>query len=716
MSACRNWTASSAIPWAGRVLALCLGLAALFAPAPCAAWEEVPRQVLAVYDSATEPSPDASFLFEGVQTVLNYYGIMPRYHDIRQPLPGPEVMASCVGFVASLRQEAAPDPRAWLDWVAAQMAAGRKAVFLNSLGVNLAGGDSGLRTRLSRVLGGLGLTYEPQATANSRVIRFGARNPAMVEFERPYPPLGTLFEFFRPVSPEVAVHLTLARTDRPGQESAVVVTGKGGGLALEGTVFWMDPVSFRKQWHLNPFAFLSEALGLADRPAPDPTTLNGLRAAFSHVDADGFSGLSQIDKKSTCAEMLRDRVITAFGFPVTFSLIVAEVDPGLAGGPKSLEVARDILALPNVEPGSHSFSHPFYWDANSTRKADYDERFPFAIPGYAFDERTEIVGSAEWITRHASPPGKPCRIIQWSGDCMPTEAQLAMADEAGMLNINGGDTVFDQTRDSLFGVAPLYRPVGRRFQIHIGQANENILTNKWEGPFYAFRNIIETMRRTESPRRLKPIDIYYHVFSAELPASLRALEEVHAWVLAQDTARMFTSRYLEMMRGYLSATIRKDGPRRFEFSGYGACATFRLPADSPPPDLARCENVLGYAREPQGLYVSLVPGKGRAVLVLADPGKASGARPPGDGVNARVPHLRKASGLVTDFAVAGQGLGLTYQGFGPGRVELAGLAPGAVLEARGEALSGGPRAVTVSPDGTLNLTGLATGGLEVRPR
>lgn len=161
-------------------------------------------------------------------------------------------------------------------------------------------------------------------------------------------------------------------------------------------------------------------------------------------------------------------------------------------------------------------------------KFNYDI-YGFPVSGYTFSLNTEIVASARYVTERLSPKAKPCRVIQWSGSCDPTETALRVADEAGILNINGGDTYTDAVMPSLTTVSGLVNPVGKRMQVYTGQANENILTNLWTGPFHGYRDIIEAMRFTETPRRLMPINIYYHFYSAEKHASLRALQDVHEW-------------------------------------------------------------------------------------------------------------------------------------------------------------------------------------------
>lgn len=268
--------------------------------------------------------------------------------------------------------------------------------------------------------------------------------------------------------------------------------------------YWEDPLSFQHKWYIDPFAFLSRTLDIKNTPIPDPTTLNGLRVAFSHVDADGFSGTNQIDRKKVCAEIMRDAIFKTIDFPISYSVIQAEIDPAVQGSEHLMNVARSIMELDNIEPASHTFSHPFFWDPESSQKDRYDDRFAFDIPGYKFDAFKEIVNSVEFVTDELCPDGKSCRLLFWSGACDPLAEHQQMANENGILAINGGDTLWDPAHDSLFGVAPLIRPLRPGLnQIHIGQANDNILTNLWRGPFNGYRNIIETMKRTGSPRRLK---------------------------------------------------------------------------------------------------------------------------------------------------------------------------------------------------------------------
>ncbi len=100
---------------------------------------------------------------------------------------------------------------------------------------------------------------------------------------------------------------------------------------------------------------------------------------------------------------------------------------------------------------------------------------------------------------------------------------LIATDAAGVLNMNGGDTLITRADPSLTRVAPLGIPRGRHYQVYAPNQNENVYTELWRGPYYGYERVIETFELTELPRRLKPVNIYYHAYSATKTASLAAL-------------------------------------------------------------------------------------------------------------------------------------------------------------------------------------------------
>lgn len=683
------------------ILGLCL------VPAGATAENALPRKVLVLLDREGPRAHVENIVYQACQTVLNYYGMLPEYRNVNEgPLPGDEFMSGYRGVITAFSEGLVVDPEKYLGWLLQQMEAGRRVVVLGPLGVQPYDGRTSEMLRLlNGVYEKLGLRFEGDSTSVRSLLRYGQKDPDGVEFERDYPPFPVGYRRFIPSGEDLRVYLSILRKDRADSESAVIVTGPHGGFAMEGYILWQDPVTYKRQWYLNPFLFFREALGLEETPAPDPTTLNGMRVAVSHVDGDAFSGFSRIENSPLCAEAIRDHVLKKYDFPVTVSVIVGEVASEALGDEALMALAREIFALPNVEPASHSYSHPYYWHPGYKGKHRYDSLHGIEIPGYEFDPAMEIDYSVEYINRHLAPPEKPCRVFLWTGNCEPRASDVARCDMLGLLNMNGGDTVFDDTSDSYSSVAPYYRNVGGHGQVHTGQANENILTNYWEGPYHGFRNIITTMKRTGAPRRIAPIDIYYHFYSAEYPASLKALQDVYEWVMARETARMFTSDYLEMVQGYMNAEIYTTGPGRYEIRNYGACTTIRFDDDSLRVDLALSENILGFVKEPQGLYVSLAPGRDRAVVRVRE------AEPAGRAPAA--PYLQKAAGWVDGFEQESGRVFLEYRGFGTGPVEIGGLEPDRTYQVFGSALEGSPARLNSDAEGVLRVPSVAAGTLEI---
>jgi hypothetical protein len=100
------------------------------------------------------------------------------------------------------------------------------------------------------------------------------------------------------------------------------------------------------------------------------------------------------------------------------------------------------------------------------------------VPGYRFDLTREIVGSTNYIRDRLAPPGEPVRILLWSGDTAPGAAALRIAEQAGLLNMNGGDTSITRDNPSLTAVGARHR---RRASSFAPITNKNIYTNLWRG-------------------------------------------------------------------------------------------------------------------------------------------------------------------------------------------------------------------------------------------
>ncbi|TVM19242.1 hypothetical protein DPQ33_02465 [Oceanidesulfovibrio indonesiensis] len=474
-----------------------------------------------------------------------------------------------------------------------------------------------------------------------------------------------------------------------------------GSFAAIEYLGWEDPVTHDRKWYVDPFAFFELSIMSTEEslPAFVPAMLNGVRLAFTHVDGDAFNGFTNIKKGSSCAEVLLEEIFMRYDLPFTVSVIVAELDPAIKGNQAAMDVARKIFALPNVEPASHTYSHPYVWNPEGEILDESYGRYAYTIPGYTFDPHKEIVYSSQWIEEHLTPPGKPCRVLLWSGNCAPLAEQIDIADEAGLLHMNGGDTVYDAMHQSLFNVAPPYRYVKGRYQVYTGQANENILTDLWTHPYSGYRDIVKTMERTGSPRLLSPVNPYYHFYSAEREASLSSLHTVYEWLLKQELAHVYASTWIRAVRGFVTAKVSRQASNRYVLSDYGECRTVRFGKDSPDPDLDASSGIIGFNRTEEGLFVFIDPIAESATVVLAETGKA-------------IPHLRRASGRVEGYSSQGGAVSLEYRGHEPGFVELAGFEPGSMLQVRHGA--GAPQALASDKEGMIRLEGVPAGNMEVR--
>ncbi len=667
---------------------------------------EMLRKVLVLYNSETNQTADKNTVFVHFQTILNYLGVMPEYVDVNvRPLPDDKAMLEYRGVITSFNSSEMRKPEEFLSWINRQFVSGGKVVVIGNIGAPDSSDFPGYKKLLDDYYSNIGLMYGRDTTINRNLIRYVYKDKTMVEFERAYSEFPHSYVKFTPANENVKTHLSIKRVDRTDSDSVVIVTSPNGGYAHLGYIFWLDSMSYRKQWLLNPFKFLEESLGLKGMPRLDPTTLNGLRVAFAHIDGDSFSVISEIDRKSVCADIIKEKILKKYDFPASVSVITGEIAPEALGKESLMNLAREIFRMPNVEPASHSYSHPFYWDSDYEYKNDYDYRH-IQLPGYVYDSKKEIEGSINYINERLVPQGKVCETFFWTGNCEPVESDIEICDNLGALNINGDETIFDELRDSYLFVAPLYRKVGERYQFYSGQSNENVLTNNWTSPFYGYRKIVDTMKNTGFPKRLKPIDIYYHFYCGQYLASLKSLEYVYDWVLKQETAKVFASDYIKMARDYLEAKIYENEPGVYRIENYGKCLTVRFDNASKLPDIARSSNVIGYANDPQGLYVSLAAEKDHAVIVFNNKNADAETR-------VGVPYIKRASGWIYDFETSGKEIKFDYKGFGTGSIVVNGVAPNALYKISGEAVEAGGIKVMSNNKGHLVIDVVKTGGLEI---
>lgn len=569
--------------------------------------EPVPRRVLLVYDGANAPlqlTPG----FEAAAPVLEYLGYAVDYVDASAgELPAFRLTGRYAGVVSWFTGSLGRATSEWERWLKQRVIGRVPLVMLGEPAM-----DS---PALWRELGMA--VSAPRPPASVVIARRGPLGQGYEATPRPrrlgLPPLHS-------ISADNRVQVGL---EGDGERWDPVVLGPWGGLAAAPYVLEEIDTEGHTRWQLDPFRFFAQALGGVAFPAPDPTTENGLRVLTAHIDGDGFPSRAALPGTPYAAEVIRRQVLSRHRFPHTVSVVEGEIGPaGLypAQSPALEAVARDIFRLPHVEAGSHSFSHPFDWSAaaaegdnaaaNPDDRPDYGDALQYGvhlpIPDYDYDVEREIAGSSRYMERALLPPGKRVEVFQWTGDAWPGPEAVAAAYEAGLGNINGGNSVMTEAFPSVTGLSPMVRPTSGGLQFLAPVMNENVFTNGWQGPYYGYRRVVETFRLTGAPRRLRPVSLYYHFYSGTNPAGLKALEAAYAYAEAQPLLPLWISEYLARLRGFHEATLSRslDGGR-WRVRDLHGLRTLRLPDAVPMPVPAAESGVAGGREEAVGRYVAL---------------------------------------------------------------------------------------------------------------
>jgi hypothetical protein len=560
--------------------------------------EVEPRRILLVHSPlADEYELRQRAVVRFATMPLNYLGYAAEYVD-RRHLPTRTLAGRYAGVVVWLSDgDSGEELRDLAGWLGKQQEEGVPFAVVSQTAV--------LREpRLARRLGlDFGKTPSPGAV---HIVE----RAASVGFERePYPQAS---EFFALAPAGGRSLLTVAMSG--ARQAAAAITPWGGYIMFPYAVATL-PTGDESRWVIDPFAFFTEALRLPTMPVPDTTTMSGRRLFMVHMDGDGFVSRSELPGNPFAGELVRDRVVRRYALPMTLSVIEAELSPrGLYPGFSArLEgVARDIFAARHVEIASHSYSHPFNWRKAQTSD-DSNEDYTLAVPGYHFDLNREIAGSVAYINERLAPAGKRVSMFLWTGDCIPGRDALEAADRLGVANMNGGDTVATRSTATLTRVEGLGLARNGRFQTFAPNQNENVYTNRWTGPFDGYRRVIETFEFTERPRRLKPIDIYFHTYLTTKRAGMQALDDVFAYALSQETTPVFASEFAAQVGDFTSLAVAREGDG-WRIRGAASLRTLRLPASLGVPDLAASRGVAGYRQLGDQTYVHLAADDARLVL------------------------------------------------------------------------------------------------------
>ncbi len=618
----------------------------------------VTRTVLALYDSKQEGLPHLTRLHKLAEMPINHLGFMLEYRDVNGPLPAVEDLAR-YRAVMTWFVEPLADPAAYIRWLEPALATGLRYVMLGEIAPRE---TDELMRPINQMLAPLGLTHGNtfvDLTYKSRVIEADAN---MIGFEQKLDKALPGFPLMLKTSNDLEAHLTIDADTPEGRRKAVVVaTGPRGGFAAQNFTVVLEPNTDRLSWILNPFAFFAKSLGSERFPIPDVTTVSGRRIYFSQIDGDGWNNLSDVEgyRQVLSSEVVARELIEPFpDLPVSVGLIAGDVQPLLGGIPAGAAVARRLYGLPQVEVASHTHTHPYNWSffehydraneekliknyrppdqplrerltaslARAAGRTVTDQRYDPYVSGSddlprtylkkPFDLDLEVRGALK-ISENFAPAGKRAKLYLWSGDATPFEEAVAATRAFGVRNLNGGDSRLDPEYPSIAYVPSISRPVGKQRQIYAVNSNENTYTNDWTGPFNGQSQLVNTLANTEAPRRLKGFDLYYHMYSGEKQASLRAVRNLLEFARQSPVIPIDASHYAAMADSFFAAEIVQTGAMKWAVRNRGELETLRFDdAAGLSVDTMESVGVLGSNRHQGSLYLSLDPAIKDVVVAL----------------------------------------------------------------------------------------------------
>ncbi len=645
----------------------------------------MPRYVLALYDSSEGRSPTENETHTAAEFVLNYLGYGVRYLDVdTDPLPGASEMERYAAIVTWFQDGLMRDPRRYIDWLDENVAAGRRYLLLGNVGTFQDAATSEVLPldEATRPFQLLGARYLGNFTDDPSLITVVEKRPALVEYERPLGSDPLTYEQVVSDDPANDVWLTVNHSGLPSGNSDVVFVSPNGGYIQGQYAFWIDLDTFRRQLRVDLFTFFEQALGRGLWPIPDVTTLNGGRVFYSQIDGDGFRSQYESDGSFLAAEKIIE-LLEEYPYLVTASVVVFDIDLALFGSPRVERAAQEMFRLDNVESASHGWFHPFDWRRRLTQ---LPEGLP---PDYLESTQTrdttlqrEIPDSVDFINEKLAPASKPVRVFLWTGEANPLDDAISATEQSGVFNLNGGLGRFDNEFDSVSFLVPLIgQPEKDRVQYYATNANDNNYSNLWQGPFEGLKNVLQTFERTEAPRRLTPMDLYYHHFSGSKDAALSALRQVFDWLDRREVTSIWSSEYVASVQGFLQTQITPAGPDRWSVTDYGHMRTVRFDDPSATVDLEQSRDVVGYRRINESLYVSLAEGEDALVVLASDAGPS--------------PHMEYCGCVVRSRSVSGESETYNVEVRLDTAFSFGGLTPGTVVtyQVEGTKPAGGSLAV-----------------------
>jgi polysaccharide biosynthesis protein PelA len=716
------------------------GLAASGASA--AAETPVNREILGLYNSAEEGLYEESRLHRWLEMPLNHLGYKVTPYDVSKGLP-PDATTRRFHAIVTWFGSQLPNASDYLKWAARTAKGGKRFVVLDSVG---AAAETNNLPLINSFLKELGLAYVDFYVGDTKQTKILSMNQTMIGLEQQLDPSRLPgHQVITQQSRQLRVHLSVADPAHQwakAEQSVLVATGPRGGFATTSYAGTYNVTTERFSWIIDPFRFLEEALKPRLWPIPDTTTISGRRLYFSHVDGDGWNNLTKVEpyaaERAVAAEVMLDALIAPFpDLPVSIGLIAGDADPRMGAPAIASEIAQSIYALPHVEIATHTYTHPYDWSyftkydrakemadvlAFSAQPNGYDDQtldllidewrtsgkgvaptnaalnnrpvpLPRAKPHAPFDLTLEVAGALEF-TNTFSNTQKVSQVYLWSGNTRPFEEAVKQTRAAGVRNINGGDSRFDRVYPSVAYVAPLSRMVGSERQIYAVNSNENTYTDGWTGPYDGFKLLKETFENTESPRRLKGMNIYYHAFSATQPLGVEAVVEHLNRARASEIAPIAASHYAAIADGFFDTVVSEIAPLKWRVKNRGHLQTFRFDDDGDVEvDYAASVGVIGSRRHNGSIYLALDQSVAQPVIAMR--ATAAKQRKP-----VARPYLVQSRWHISEVKISACSVAAKVSGFGHGEMSWGGMKPGPyTIKARSEGYDVATATAVVGVDG-----------------
>jgi len=192
---------------------------------------------------------------------------------------------------------------------------------------------------------------------------------------------------------------------------------------------------------------------------------------------------------------------------------------------ENIALAQKLFRMPNVEPASHSFSHPMDWSIT-------DGKNLLDCPWNVYDE----VLRSKAIINLLSPENRPCNLFLLTGASNPTVSQLKVLADSNMKAFNGGElTEFSRT----VGEYAIYNQRSRADVWYTG-------IRKWDGARAYLDNPSGYIKAIDDfkERRGNIVHVYFHFYAGEFQETKDAIIKVLEWCESRFLNSRFLSDYI----------------------------------------------------------------------------------------------------------------------------------------------------------------------------